>query len=115
MEGRARMQMLYAELWKKHNVEALIFPTVVVPPRPIGHDDTIELNGRQVPTFPTHIRNTSPASVAGIPGLSLPAGLSKSGLPIGLELDGPAWKDNRLLSIGLAVEKLLPRIQTPTI
>lgn len=115
MEGRARMQMLYAELWKKHNIEALIFPTVVAPPRPIGHDDTIELNGRQVPTFPTHIRNTSPASVAGIPGLSLPAGLSKSGLPIGLELDGPAWNDNQLLSIGLAVEKLLPRIPTPTI
>lgn len=113
MEGRARMQSLYAELWQKHHIEALIFPTVVVPPRPIGHDDTIELNGRQVPTFPTHIRNTSPASVAGIPGLSLPAGLSKSGLPIGLEIDGPAWCDNRLLSLGLAIEKLMPRLPRP--
>lgn len=115
MEGRARMQALYAKLWQKHNIEALIFPTVVVPPRPIGHDNTIELNGRQVPTFPTHIRNTSPASVAGIPGLSLPAGLSKSGLPIGIELDGPAWNDNRLLSLGLAIEKLLPRIAAPSL
>ncbi|HZM64336.1 MAG TPA: indoleacetamide hydrolase [Candidatus Saccharimonadales bacterium] len=113
MEGRALMQSLYAKLWQKHNIEALIFPTVVVPPRPIGHDDTIELNGKQVPTFPTHIRNTSPASVAGIPGLSLPAGLSKSGLPIGIELDGPAWNDNLLLSIGLAIEKLLPRLAPP--
>lgn len=115
MEGRARMQSLYVTLWQRHNIEALIFPTVVVPPRPIGHDDTIELNGRQVPTFPTHIRNTSPASVAGIPGLSLPAGLSNSGLPIGIELDGPAWNDNRLLSLGLAIEKLLPHTPAPII
>jgi mandelamide amidase len=113
LEARARMQSLYAACWEKYNISALAFPTTVVPARPIGDDDTMELNGEQVPTFPTYIRNTSPASVGGIPGLSLPAGLTESGLPVGLELDGPAWNDTELLSLGLAIEKLLPSLPAP--
>jgi len=52
-----------------------------------------------VPTFATFIRNTDPASNAGIPSISLPAGLSTHGLPLGIELDGPAGSDRRLLAI----------------
>ena len=48
-----------------------------------------------VPTFFTFIRNTSPGNNAGIPGLSLPVGLTKAGLPVGMELDGPAGSDPR--------------------
>jgi mandelamide amidase len=110
--ARARMQSLYAACWKQYNISALAFPTTVVPARPIGHDDTMELNGNQVPTFPTYIRNTSPASVAGIPGLTLPAGMTTAGLPVGLELDGPAWDDVRLLGLGLAIEKCLPPLDS---
>lgn len=113
LEARARMQSLYGACWEKYQVAALVFPTTVLPARPIGDDDTMELNGKQVPTFPTHIRNTSPASIGGIPGLTLPIGLTGSGLPVGLELDGPAWQDARLLSLGLSIEKLMPRLPAP--
>jgi hypothetical protein len=47
------------------------------------------LNGQAVPTFPTFIRNTSPGSVGGIPGISLPAGMTKAGLPVGIERPRP--------------------------
>jgi Asp-tRNA(Asn)/Glu-tRNA(Gln) amidotransferase A subunit family amidase len=66
-----------------------------------------------VPTFPTYIRNTSPGSVAGIPGLSLPAGITKAGLPVGFGIDAPEGTDRRLLEIGLAVEPLLPKLPAP--
>jgi mandelamide amidase len=66
-----------------------------------------------VPTFVTFIRNTSPGSVAGIPGLSLAAGLTPAGLPVGMELDAPAGADRRLLAIGLAVEAILPKLPPP--
>lgn len=113
LEARARMQSLYSALWTKHRIDALVFPTSPAPAGPIDHADTIELNGRKIPAFPGYIRNTSPASVAGIPGLSLPAGLTSSGLPVGLEIDGPAWRDNELLALGLATEKVLPRLTPP--
>jgi Asp-tRNA(Asn)/Glu-tRNA(Gln) amidotransferase A subunit family amidase len=64
----------------------------------------VELNGQRVPTFPTFIRNTDPGSNAAIPGISLPSGLSPDCLPLGMELDGPAQSDDRLLAIAAAIE-----------
>jgi len=46
---------------------------------------------------------TLPVSVAGLPGLSVPAGLS-DGLPVGLQLIGKAWDEARLLQLGRAYE-----------
>lgn len=102
---RPELQRLYARYFMDNRVVAMLFPTTVLPARPIGQDQTVELNGRQVDTFTTYIRNTDPDAVAGIPGLSLPAGLTSSGLPVGMELDGPVGSDRLLLGIGLALEE----------
>lgn len=103
-EGRPKLLAAYADYFKSHDVEAVIFPTSALPARPIGDDETVELNGERVPTFPTFIRNTDPGSNAAIPGISLPSGLSPDGLPLGMELDGPAQSDDRLLAIAAAIE-----------
>ena len=102
---RPRLQRACADYFAEHAVEAVIFPTSPVSARPIGDDETIELGGGRVPTFPTFIRNTDPGSNAGIPGLSLPTGLTSTGLPVGMELDGPVGSDVRLLAVGAAVEE----------
>ena len=64
-------------------------------------------------TFDTLIRNTDPASNAGLPGLSLFAGMTKAGLPVGLEIDGPLGSDARLLGLGLSIEALLGTAPAP--
>ena len=102
---RPRLRRACADYFAEHAVEAVIFPTSPVSARPIGDDETIELGGERVPTFPTFIRNTDPGSNAGIPGLSLPTGLTSTGLPVGMELDGPVGSDVRLLAVGAAVEE----------
>jgi mandelamide amidase len=105
---RPRLQQAYRDYFAENRLAAILFATTPLPACPIdGSDQTVPLNGRRVPTFETFIRNTDPASNAGIPGLSLPAGLSSLGLPIGIELDGPAGLDRRLLAIGRAVEAAL--------
>ena len=110
---RPRYQAAYAGYFSANRLDAIIFPATPLPARPIGHDDTVELNGRQVPTFQTFARNTAPASGAGIPGLAIPAGLSEDGLPVGLEIDGPVMSDRRLLAIGLAIEGVLLQMPPP--
>ncbi len=110
---RVRLQAAYADYFRNHRVDAMIFPTAILPARPIGDDLTVELNGEQVPTFPTYIRNTDPGSNAGIPGISLPAGLTSAGLPVGIELDGPIGSDSRLLALAAAVENVLPPMPGP--
>jgi len=46
---------------------------------------------------------TIPISLAGLPSLSIPCGLS-DGLPVGLQLAGPAFSENRLLEVAHALE-----------
>ena len=46
---------------------------------------------------------TLPVNMAGLPGLSIPCGLSE-GMPVGLQLIGPAWSELRLLRLGRAFE-----------
>ena len=48
---------------------------------------------------------TTPPSLAGLPGLSIPAGKSKAGLPIGAQLVGPRQSDQMLLHIASEVEE----------
>jgi mandelamide amidase len=38
---------------------------------------------------------------------------TQSGLPLGLELDGPAGSDRKLLGIGLALEEIFGRLPAP--
>jgi aspartyl-tRNA(Asn)/glutamyl-tRNA(Gln) amidotransferase subunit A len=51
---------------------------------------------------------TIPANLAGIPGISLPAGLAdEDGLPVGIQFLAPAREDARLYNVGAVLEKLL--------
>ena len=49
---------------------------------------------------------TIPSCMAGLPGLSIPCGLS-AGLPVGLQLVGPQFGENTLFKVGHALERAL--------
>jgi mandelamide amidase len=111
MEARVKLQAVYAAAFASSGAQALLFPTTALTAAPIGQDETVMLNGRPCPTFPAFIHNTDPGSNAGIPGITLPAGLA-GGLPVGLALDGPARGDRQLLALGAAIEAVLPPLES---
>ena len=112
---RPQLQKLYADTFAYYRIDAIVFPTTPLPASPaVDSDEFVDLNGVSVPTFPTYIRNTDPGSNAGVPGLSLPMALTKAGLPLGIEIDGPAGSDRKLLAIGLTLERILGRLPPPT-
>jgi aspartyl-tRNA(Asn)/glutamyl-tRNA(Gln) amidotransferase subunit A len=49
---------------------------------------------------------TTPMSLAGIPAVSIPCGLSE-GLPVGLQLVGPAFSESRILDAAHALERAI--------
>jgi indoleacetamide hydrolase len=110
---RPRLIGIFADCFSRERIDATIFPTCPLTTRPVGEDETVELNGARVPTFLTFIRNTDPGSNAGIPGVTLPIGLSRDGLPIGLALDGPAGSDRRLLAIAAKLAEHLAPLPAP--
>ncbi len=103
---RPAMRSIYADAFKTHGLTAMAFPTTPLRATDIGQDETVELNGEQVPTFPTFIRNTDLGSNLGVPGISLPC-QNVSGLPVGIEFDGFLGGDKSLIELALAVEDVL--------
>ena len=115
LQQRSTLQDAYRRHFGEHGISAIVFPTTPAPAALIGEDETFDLNGKPHPTFATFIRNSGPGSVAGIPGISLPAGITASGLPVGIELSGPILSDRELLAIAAAVERLLPKLPAPAV
>ncbi len=56
---------------------------------------------------------TASANLAGIPGISLPCGLSSDGLPIGVQLLGSAWSESTLLNLSNRFENAFPLKEKP--
>ncbi len=83
-------------------VDVLISPTAPTTAFAIGEklDDPIAMYRGDVATIP--------ANLAGVPGMSLPAGLAdEDGLPVGVQLLAPATQDARLYGVGAALEAML--------
>ncbi|MCI0466443.1 MAG: Asp-tRNA(Asn)/Glu-tRNA(Gln) amidotransferase subunit GatA [Beijerinckiaceae bacterium] len=56
---------------------------------------------------------TVTVNMAGLPGISVPAGLSAEGLPLGLQVIGRAFDEETLFSVAQAIEQSAPRIEPP--
>lgn len=97
------MQQIYGQVFEDHGLDAIVFPTTPLPARPIGEDETVDLNGEEVPTFRTYVRNTDLGSNLGAPGISLPCPVT-SGLPVGIEFDGLPGSDHLILELAAAAE-----------
>jgi indoleacetamide hydrolase len=106
--ARPALQALYKDTFAKNKLDAIVFPTVpkvAVAAQP---------DSSSLENFLLFIQNTDPGSNAGIPGIQIPVALGVSSkLPIGIELDGPAGSDRRLLAIGMAMEKVFGRLPAP--
>jgi indoleacetamide hydrolase len=114
---RPALQKMYEAYFRDNNLDGILFPTTIAPAPPIdavkGSGEMSINGGAPVPTFDTMIRNTDPGSNAGIPGLSLFAGMTPAGLPVGLEIDGPVGSDAKLLGLGLSIERILGSAPPP--
>jgi aspartyl-tRNA(Asn)/glutamyl-tRNA(Gln) amidotransferase subunit A len=61
-------------------------------------------------------QNTYAGAFGRLPGLSLPCGMSQSGLPIGLQLEAAAWNDALLLRAGWAFQSVTDwHLRRPTL
>jgi indoleacetamide hydrolase len=106
--ARPELQSLYKDTFAKNKLDAIVFPTV--PKVAIA----AQPDSSSLENFLLFIQNTDPGSNAGIPGIQIPVALGASSkLPVGIELDGPAGSDRRLLAIGMAMEKVFGRLPAP--
>src|SRR5689334_20532107 len=86
--------------------EVLALPTVQVVPFPVEQEWVTEINGEPMATYIDWMRSCSRITVTAHPAVSVPAGLTAAGLPVGLQLVGRYGADRRLLEIAAAIMDL---------
>jgi Asp-tRNA(Asn)/Glu-tRNA(Gln) amidotransferase A subunit family amidase len=109
------LRSLYRDYFARTGVAAILFPATMIAAPPIGEDVTVSIRGHKLPFATAIARNISPGSTAGVPGLVLPAGLTSSKLPVGIEFDAPAALDRSLLALGISLESALGPIAPPNL
>ncbi|MGC9452337.1 MAG: Asp-tRNA(Asn)/Glu-tRNA(Gln) amidotransferase subunit GatA [Oceanipulchritudo sp.] len=88
-------------------VDAILTPTTPTPPFRLGEKLNDPLSMYLADIF------TISVNLAGLPGLSMPCGLSREGLPIGFQLIGRPFAEGSLLQIGQAWESARPFTDPP--
>ncbi|KRF36324.1 amidase [Nocardioides sp. Soil805] len=88
--------------------DVLVLPVSQVPPFPSDQEFPSDINGQPMGTYLDWMRSAYFISVTGCPAISLPAGRTPEGLPVGIQVVAPHGADRRLLEIAAAYEAAGP-------
>ncbi len=94
-EARRQMELFF------HSFDALLLPSTPIPAPLIAGTNAIE-QARRLTRF------TAPFNLTGLPAISVPAGFTSEGMPVGLQLVTSHWSEKKLLRIARAFEKATP-------
>ncbi len=103
-QRRREQQQIRREIPKVFgDLDVLVTPTTPVPAPAIEElkENPDLLRPREI----LLLRNTRPVNVWGLPAISIPCGFTSAGLPIGLQIIGPQWKEDRVLRLAYTFEQ----------
>lgn len=80
-------------------VDVIVAPTSPSTALPVGSSKNHPMFGEMADVL------VEPSSIAGLPGINVPCGFSKAGLPIGMQIIGPQFAEEKLISVAYAFEK----------
>ena len=93
--------------------DLLLAPATIVPPFPIGQRYVENCSGTNFNNYVEWLGISFPATLGSCPAISLPAGTTNLGLPVGIQLIGPNQGEANLLSAAQILEDLIGRSPTP--
>jgi len=96
-EARRGIRKIFA------GVDVLVTPTI-----PMAAPAIADLRANPEALRPAELkllRNTRPFNVWGLPAISLPCGFTQGGMPIGLQIAGPPWREDLVLRLAHAYER----------
>ena len=84
----------------------MVLPVSQVPPFPIEDEDVREIAGTKMDTYVDWMRSCYYISMTGLPAISVPAGFTPAGLPVGLQIVGRHHDDWGVLQIAHAFQQI---------
>ncbi len=109
LKKEAEIRSALIALMDKYGLDALVYPYKTSP--------AAKIVGAEVGRDPdeTAAGNNNVSSNTGLPALTFPAGLTKDGLPIGMQFLGRPFSEPRLIALGYAYEQSAPPRQPPAL
>jgi len=102
---RRTLNDAFREFFKTYDL--LLTPTLAAPPLPLGQHVYEEIGGKAVGQL-GWLAFTFPINMLGYPAITVPAGWTAAGLPVGLQIVGPRFADAAVLRAAAAFEALQP-------
>jgi aspartyl-tRNA(Asn)/glutamyl-tRNA(Gln) amidotransferase subunit A len=112
MREKFKEQLL--EAFTDNDLDALVVPTTPMAATRLG-EDSVLIDGASHPTRALLLRLNRPANLAGVPAISVPCGLTKAGLPIGLQFITEWTEEPLLLEIARDFERSCPLNSCPNL
>ena len=103
---RTRVWHRYRKLFESY--DALLMPMSPVSQFPVKKNFPDEIGGRKLENYVDWIAGAFLVTMAGIPAGSIPTGLSRAGLPVGLQIAGPRFAEPLILGLGKLVQRANP-------
>ncbi len=92
-QWRRKMERLF------ETVDALVLPATPFPATPLDGSDPLALSKGNLTRF------TRMFNLTGNPSIVLPCGRTQNGLPIGVQIVGPHWREDRIVQVARAYEE----------
>ncbi len=102
---RGRLYRRFIEFFDRYDL--LLTPATVIPPFDKSERFPNRINGRTLETYLDWYKITYCVSPTACPAISLPAGFTEDGLPVGLQIIAPPFAEARMLSWAAQVESVL--------
>ena len=100
LANRGKLASLIVETMTAHDLDALVYPTMRTKPNFVGEGQSGSL--------------CQIAAHSGMPSISLPAGFTPDGVPVGIELLAKPFEEGRLIALGYAYEQFVKPRRAPT-
>ena len=99
--ARGKLWHRFRAFFERH--DALLTPTMAVPPFPVEQNYPATVAGRAMETYMDWLRPTFVLSLTGLPVCSVPCGLDGGGMPVGLQIVGRPEGEETVLALAAAV------------
>jgi aspartyl-tRNA(Asn)/glutamyl-tRNA(Gln) amidotransferase subunit A len=104
MSGLNKLRMS-GDTFQAHRLDAMVWPTLPMTTVPLDKLAAARDDGKAGTPILAMIHHTFSANITGQPALSVPCGLSESGLPVGFQLLGRPFAEGTLFRIARAYER----------
>jgi amidase len=105
-QTRAALFLRFRDLFERYDL--LLMPASPVKQYPVDQNFPTEINGKKFENYTDWIAGSFLITLMSLPAGSVPAGKTRDGLPVGLQIVGARFEEPRILALAKIIQKMNP-------